>query len=203
LTINFLLTKELIIKPLEKSKLENPIAAAHYLLGAIIIRTLPSGEILKAKIVETESYHQADPASHTHRGKTPRNKAMFGPAGRAYVYFTYGMHWCFNVTAGQEGEGAGVLIRAAEPLEGAEKMRALRGGVEPSQLTNGPAKLAQALAIDKKLYGHDLTKSPLKIVGGGLVKKSEISISPRIGISRSVDELLRFYITNSKYVSKQ
>lgn len=159
--------------------------------------------MLKAKIVETESYHQTDPASHTHRGETPRNKAMFGPAGHAYVYFTYGMHWCFNVTAGKIGEGAGVLIRAAEPVKGEDKMRQLRGDVSPSQLTNGPAKLAQALAIDKKLYGHNLAKPPLKIVGGGTVKKSEISISPRIGISNSIDELLRFYITNSRYVSKQ
>ncbi len=190
------------IKSLESAKLENSIAAAHYLLGATIIRTLPSAEVLKAKIVETESYHQADPASHTHGGQTKRNAVMFGPPGKAYVYFTYGMHWCFNVTAGRNGEGAGVLIRAAEPLEGVEKMRQLRGGVESRQLTNGPAKLAQALEINKKLYGHDLTKSPLQIVGGGEVKKSEISISPRVGISRSVNELLRFYITNSKYVSK-
>ncbi len=193
----------MIIKPLDRNKLVNAIEAANYLLGAHIIRTLNNGEVLEAKIVETESYHQSDPASHTHRGQTKRNAAMFGNAGHAYVYFTYGMHWCFNVTAGEKGEGAGVLIRAAEPIKGEARMRELRGGAEPRQLTNGPAKLAQALGIDKKLYGHDLAKPPLKIVGGGTVKKSEISISPRIGISSSVDELLRFYITNSKYVSKQ
>ncbi len=194
--------KESIIKLLEPTKLENPIAAGHYLLGATVIRTLPNGETLKAKIVETESYHQSDSASHTHGGQTKRNAVMFGSAGKAYVYFTYGMHWCFNVTAGKEGEGAGVLIRAAEPLEGTEKMRKLRHGVGLSQLTNGPAKLAQALNIDKQLYGHDLSKPPLQIVDGGKVKKSEISISPRVGISRNVDELLRFYISDSKYVSK-
>lgn len=190
------------MQPLDKKKLTHPTPAAKYLLGAIIVRTLENGELLKARIVETESYHQSDPASHTYRGKSQRNMAMFGPSGHAYIYFTYGMHWCFNVTAGAEGEGAGVLIRAAEPLEGIATMRKLRGNVPDSQLTNGPAKLAQALAINKDLYGHDLTQPPLQVINGGTVPEEQTTTATRIGISQAADELLRFYISDSPFVSK-
>lgn len=190
------------MQTLDITKLSHPTPAAQYLLGATIIRILESGEVLKARIVETESYHQSDPASHTHHGKSPRNAAMFGPPGHAYVYFTYGMHWCFNITAGPEGEGAGVLIRAAEPLEGIATMRKLRGNVPDSQLTNGPAKLAQALAINKDLYGHDLTQPPLQVINGGTVPEEQTTTATRIGISQAADELLRFYISDSPFVSK-
>ncbi len=177
--------------------------AALYLLGCEIHRTLPTGEILKAKIVETESYHQDDLASHTFRGKTERNKAMFGPAGHAYIYFTYGMHWCFNVTAGKEGYGAGVLIRAVEPISGIETMRSHRKYItDDKQLTNGPAKLAQALAIDKSLYGHDLSKPPLQIFEP-TNRDFEIIGTTRIGISQAVDEIARFYIKDNSFVSKK
>jgi len=176
--------------------------AAKYLLGCEIWRTLPSGEVLKARIVETESYHQDDPASHTFRGETKRNKAMFGPAGFAYIYFTYGMHWCFNITAGEVGYGAGVLIRAVEPLEGIETMKKFRNIDDVKQLTNGPAKLAQALAIDSTLYGHDLTKPPL-MVYKPKNKKFETVETTRIGISLAVDEVARFYIKNNIFVSKK
>lgn len=191
------------MQPLDHTKLIDPIEAAKYLLGAIIVRTLKDGTILKARIVETEAYHQSDPASHTYRGKSSRNAAMFGEAGYAYVYFTYGMHWCFNVTAGIVGEGAGILIRAAEPLEGIEVIRQLRGNVPGTQLTNGPAKLAQALAIDKTLYQHDLAKPPLQVMNGGTIPESQITIAKRIGISQGVDELLRFYISHSPFISRQ
>src|SRR5687768_9524177 len=94
---------------LDPKKLRDPVAGAQYLLGATIEHQFDDGIVVKGRIVETEAYHQSDPASHTFRGQSARNAAMFGPAAHAYIYFTYGMHWCFNVTAGIEGEGAGVL----------------------------------------------------------------------------------------------
>ena len=191
------------MKPLDKNKLIEPIAAARYLLGGIIVRTLPDGTVLSGKIVETEAYHEVDPASHTFGGKRVRNAAMFGPPGHAYIYFTYGMHWCFNVTAGPVGYGAGILIRAVEPVDGIEKMKQIRKMDNILQLTNGPAKLAQALAIDKSLYGHDLTNPPLQIFVGEPLKPSEITISTRIGISQAAAELLRFYINDSPFISKK
>ncbi len=128
---------------------------------------------------------------------------MFGKAGLTYVYFTYGMHWCFNVTAGPAGRGEGVLIRAAEPIKGIERMKRLRKTNDEKQLTNGPAKLAQALAIKNNLYGHNLQRDPLKIVGGGNTSIKDIMLAPRVGISKGVDELLRFYIVDSPFVSKK
>lgn len=194
------------MKLIQAEKLLDVKLAAKYLLGCEIWRTLSSGKILTARIVETESYHQEDPASHTYRGKSQRNKAMFGSAAHAYVYFTYGIHWCFNVTAGINGYGAGVLIRAIEPLQGIETMRNLRTKKQQKPLslhalTNGPGKLAQALAIDKTLYGHDLTKPPLQIFEP---KNTDFEIreTTRIGISQAVDEIARFYIKNNPYVSK-
>jgi len=193
----------LIINLIDPENLQNAPEAARYLLGAHIIRTLEDGTVLEAKIVETEAYHQDDPASHTYGGQTKRNEAMFGEAGRAYIYFTYGMHWCFNVTAGPEGRGEGVLIRAAEPLKGIERMKRFRKVKDKIQLANGPAKLAQALTIQHNLYGHNLQLDPLKIVGGGNTSIKDIMLAPRIGISKGVDELMRFYITDSPYVSKK
>lgn len=184
--------------------LENPFLAARNLLGCILVRTLEDGTVLKARIVETEAYHQKDPASHTFRGPNARNAAMFGPAGYAYVYLSYGMHWCFNVTSGQTGEGAGVLIRAVEPLQGIEHMRRLRGGIKKdSQLTNGPGKVGQALSINKLLYGHDLSLPPLQLLAGNPVDARQVVTSSRVGISTATDELLRFYIKNNPFISRK
>lgn len=189
-------------KPLDRTQLLDVRNAAQYLLGCIIVRTLEDGSVLQARIVETESYHQEDPASHTFHGQSARNQAMFGPAGHAYIYFTYGMHWCFNVTAGQDGYGAGVLIRAAEPIEGMATMQKLRKLSDTKQLTNGPAKLAQALAIDKLLYGHNLSKPPLQIFETP-VRSFAITETTRIGIRKAVDEIARFYITDNDFISKR
>lgn len=128
---------------------------------------------------------------------------MFDKAGLAYIYFTYGMHWCFNVTAGPEGRGEGVLIRAAEPTKGIERMKRLRKNQDVKQLTNGPAKLAQALTIQHNLYGHNLKRAPLQIIDGGTTSIKDIMLAPRVGISKGIDELLRFYITDSPYISKE
>lgn len=190
------------MKPLDPTKLLDVREGARYLLGCVIHRTLPDGTMLQARIVETESYHQEDPASHTFAGESARNTAMFGPAGHAYIYFTYGMHWCFNVTAGPAGYGAGILIRAAQPLKGIEYMQQNRKLDDKTQLTNGPAKLAQALAIDKALYGHNLQKPPLRIFEPNQ-RDFKIIETTRIGISKAVDEIARFYIKDSPFVSKR
>jgi len=189
------------MKLVKQSYLQEVNEAAKYLLGCEIVRTLENGGELRVRIVETEAYHQHDPASHTYTGKSERNKAMFGPAGHAYVYFTYGVHWCFNVTAGPEGHGAGVLIRAGQPLEGLDMMKKYRGTTDIHNLTNGPAKLAQALKIDKQLYAHDLTKKPLQIFEPAR-RNFEIVETTRIGISKAVDEIARFYIKDSPFVSQ-
>ncbi len=172
---------------------------APLLLGCILEREV-DGTILRVKIVETEAYDQTDAASHSYKGQTPRTDIMFGDAGHLYVYFTYGMHYCCNVVTDVEGIGSAVLIRAVEPLDGLEYMlnRRRRGGVE---LTNGPAKLCQALAIDKQLNGHDLRASPLKLIIQKPINKSRITQTKRIGISRAKNMPWRFYITGNEYVS--
>ena len=196
-----------LMRLLSLNKLQHVSEAAQYLLGCEIWRTLPSGEILKARIVETESYHQDDPASHTFRGKTERNKAMFGPPGHAYIYFTYGMHWCFNITAGIDGYGAGVLIRAVEPLQGLEYMKKFRSRNQKNKitlynLTSGPAKLTAALSIDESFYGHDLSNPPLQVIDVSN-KDFEIVATTRIGIKQAMNEIARFYIKDNPFVSRQ
>lgn len=180
------------------------VNAARALLGQQLVRTLPDGTQLSGRIVETEGYHQSDPASHCYGGKrTKRTDVMFGPAGRAYVYFTYGMHYCLNVVAGREGEGAAVLIRALEPLESLDAMRSRRGEHHPAtNLCSGPAKLTQAFRIDKELNGHDLTQPPLQLLPGEEIAKADIKTTPRIGISRATDTPWRFYMKNNPYISK-
>lgn len=176
------------------------IEAAKYLLGAELIREV-DGKFLRVRIVETEAYHQADAASHSYRGRTPRTDVMFGLAGHLYVYFTYGMHYCCNVVIGEEGYGAAVLLRAVEPLEGQRHMQQMRRK-EGVELTNGPAKLCQALRIDKALNGHDLTKTPCKLILRPALPPDQIIQTTRIGISQACDEPWRFYIRGNPYVSR-
>lgn len=170
------------------------------LLGCILEREI-DGKVIRARIVETEAYDETDAASHSFNGMTPRSEVMFGPAGHLYVYFTYGMHYCCNIVVGEEGTGAAVLIRAVEPIEGVELMEKLRGkcGLD---LTNGPAKLCQALGIDKRLNGHDLTKSPLKLIITPQTKQDTIAVTTRIGIKQATEKPWRFYITGNPCVSK-
>lgn len=186
---------------IRSAELQDVREGAKYLLGCEVVRTLEDGTMLRGKIVETESYHQEDPASHTFHGESPRNTAMFGPAGHAYIYFTYGMHWCFNVTAGTKGYGAGILIRAVEPLDGIEYMQHRRKQDDIHQLTNGPAKLAQAFAITKALYAHNLRKPPLQIFEPNK-RDFTIKETTRIGINKAVEEIARFYIEDNPFVSK-
>lgn len=175
-------------------------SAAKRLLGCILEREL-NGHILRARIVETESYDQTDAASHSYKGNTVRTGVMFGPPGHLYVYFTYGMHYCCNVVVGEEGYGAAVLIRALEPLRNEPAMQARRGGKTGVEVTNGPAKVCQALGINKQFNGHDLAKAPLRLIMSEPLKGNDIITTTRIGISREKDKLWRFYIKGNPYVS--
>ena len=175
------------------------VQAAQDLLGKILVHSLPEGTV-SGKIVETEAYlSKDDPACHASRGKTKRNEAMFGPAGRAYVYLIYGMYYCFNAVTREEGVGEAVLIRALEPLEGIPWMQQRRGTSDILNLTSGPGKLCQAMGITRHHNGISLTESKLTIVDSR--EDLKIESSPRIGIKTGVDKLLRFYISGNPYVS--
>lgn len=175
--------------------------AAPRLLGCEFVREL-DGQELRVRIVETEAYTQEDAASHSYRGRTPRNDVMFGPSGHLYVYFTYGMHYCMNVVTGGEGHGAGVLIRAVEPLAGQDIMQTNRGGKTGVETTNGPAKACQALAIDKQWGGHDLRQPPFRLVIRPALEQTRIIQTTRVGITQAADVPWRFYIRDNPYVSR-
>lgn len=174
--------------------------AARRLLGCELERVL-DGRTIRARIIETEAYDQTDAASHSYNGRTPRTDVMFGPAGRLYVYFTYGMHYCCNIVVGEEGYGAAVLLRAIEPLSGQDVLEKHRAGKTGVELTNGPAKLCQALGIDKRMNGHDLSEKPLKLIMNPEIKQNHIVITTRVGISKAKDLPLRFYIKDNPFVS--
>ncbi len=181
--------------------LDKPVnVVAKKLLGCTLERRLEEG-IIRVRIVETESYDQDDEASHAFGGPTKRNQTMFGPAGRLYVYFTYGMHYCCNVVTGSEGYGSGVLIRAVEPVEGLEIIEKRRG-TTGYNITNGPGKVCQALGIDFALRGHDLSKPPMQLFEDKLQPGEKVVTSTRIGISKAREHRRRYYIAGNRYVSR-
>jgi len=185
-----------------KELLDRPaFEVAPLLIGCILEREI-DGKVLRVRIVETEAYDETDAASHSYKGRTPRTDIMFGESGHLYVYFTYGMHYCCNIVTEKEGVGSAVLIRAVEPLEGVEFMQDLRHH-SGKELTNGPAKLCQALGIDKRLNGHDLTVSPLRLIVQDSVDSRRITQTKRIGISQAKDVPWRFYETDNEYVSRR
>lgn len=174
--------------------------AAKRLLGCELEREL-DGQTVRVRIVETEAYDETDAASHSYKGRTQRTDVMFGSAGHLYVYFTYGMHYCANVVVGNEGYGAAVLLRAAQPLEGEQLLERRRNGKTGVDITNGPAKLCQALAITKQLNGHNLEKTPLILRLRPALKESVIEQTTRIGISQAKEMPWRFYIRANPYIS--
>ena len=153
-------------------------------------------------IVETEAYDQADPASHTFGGPTARNGAMFGPPGHAYVYRSYGLHWCFNTVCREAGHGAGVLLRAIEPTQGIETMRERRGLHDLRLLCAGPGRLAQALGIDARLNAQPLALPPFELLARDAAAPVELLAGPRIGISKAVDVPWRFGLKGSRFLSR-
>jgi len=152
------------------------------------------------RIVETEAYDREDPASHAYSGPTPRNFAMFGPPAHAYVYRSYGIHWCLNFVCMEEGHGAGVLIRAIEPLAGLDVMRARRDAQDVHMLCSGPGKLCQALDVTRDFNGVSLAAPPFELQAAppGL----EVIAGPRIGISKAMDVPWRFGLAGSRFVSR-
>ncbi len=174
---------------------------ARDLLGRILISQSPEGWA-SGRIVETEAYTgPEDPASHAAAriGHTERNDPLFGPPGTAYIHLNYGVHWCLNVVTDREDHPAAVLIRALEPVEGSGLMRARRGRDE---LTNGPGRLTQALAIGPKHQRHYLDRPPLWIGEGAPVADEEVVRTVRVGISRGRGRKLRFYVEGSSWVSR-
>ena len=185
------------------------VAVARELIGCIFVHETPDGRF-GVRLVETEAYRGGiDPGSHGFRGMTNRTRTMFGPPGRLYVYFTYGMHWCANVVCGREGECEAALLRAGEPLYGIEKMRALRGDVTDRLLASGPARLTQAMGIGKIHDGATLLR------GGefwcaednetATYRAAEISQTVRVGLTegRGHDIPWRFVVPNHPHASRR
>jgi len=189
--------------------LDSPDIVSQKLLGKLLVKRGARGEeAMAGRIVEVEAYFgQADPAAHSFAGKTARNAVIFGPPGRAYVYFIYGMYYCLNVSCEPEGEAGCVLVRALEPVRGLAMMERLRG-LTPSPktqrlLTSGPGRLCQAFGITRERdNGLDLTEggSDLQIQDDGFVP-GEVLVTPRIGIRKDADRLARFVLAGNPFVS--
>jgi DNA-3-methyladenine glycosylase len=170
-----------------------PQSVARDLIGATLHYDGSGG-----MIVETEAYHPGDPASHSFRGRTLRNAAMFGAPGTAYVYRIYGMHWCLNFVC---TPGSAVLIRALEPIEGLERMTERRGGLAPRLLASGPGRLCAALGVTRDDDGKSVFDRPFHLKANMAVR--DILVGPRIGITKAVDEPLRFGLAGSRYLSRK
>ena len=175
-------------------------ALAKELIGCILVSDAPEGRAA-GRIVETEAYLPGDPACHAFSGKTARNATLFGVPHRAYVYQIYGTSLCFNLASEPEGVGAGVLVRALEPLEGLALMEARRGTGKLRDLCRGPGRLAQALGIERIHDGHDLFGSRRLWLAAPLHPAGRIRSSRRIGISRAARRRLRFYEAGNPFVS--
>ena len=185
------------------------LSVAGDLIGCLFVREHPAGRV-GVRLVETEAYRgEIDPGSHGYRGPTARNRTMFGPPGRLYVYFTYGMHWCVNVVCGREGECEAVLLRAGEPMFDVELMRSFRRGVPDKLIAAGPARLAQAMGIDKTHDGATLLR------GGEFwcdqdretdaYRKGEVSQTTRIGLGSGRGEEIpwRFVVPGHPHASRK
>jgi DNA-3-methyladenine glycosylase len=189
------------LSPLARSALPVDTAAlARFLIGKLLVRELPEG-VVSGRIVETEAYIVGDAAGHAYGGMTPRNRSLFLERGHAYVYLAYGVAYMLNISSETSGIGAGVLIRALEPLDGVAIMARNRGTERLRDLTRGPGRLAAALKIDRSLDGLDLCQEGPLWLARDNRKAGEIGKSVRIGISRDPDRVLRFYLRASPFVS--
>jgi DNA-3-methyladenine glycosylase len=170
---------------------------ARDLVGKLLVR---EDEGLVARLVEVEAYRQEDEACHGHRGRTARNAPLFGPPGHAYVYFTYGMHWCCNTVTGEEGAGEGVLLRAAQPLEGEGLMRERRNGAAERDLLRGPARLAQAFGLDGSWSGADVCSGGVLYLADDGARPA-VEATPRTGVAAAADTPWRFVEPGSRWAS--
>ncbi len=168
---------------------------ARELIGATLLVDGVGGAI-----VEVEAYDQEEPASHGFRGLTPRNASMFGPGGQAYVYRSYGIHWCLNVVTGEEGRASAVLLRALEPTHGVDEMRARRGLGDPRLLCAGPGRLCQALGVTRAHDGLRLDAPPFQV--DARAREVPIVTGPRIGITRAAELPWRYALEGSRYLSR-
>jgi DNA-3-methyladenine glycosylase len=184
------------------------LEVAPELLGAYLVHRLQDGTRLVGRIVEVEAYlgDGTDPGSHSHRGRTPRNRAMFGPPGRLYVYRSYGIHICANVVCDAAGCGAAVLLRAIEPVAGSARMRALRGlasNAAQREIANGPGKLSRAFGISLDHYGRSLLRGSLSLRRRARSDPApEMTTSRRIGLGQGNHLPYRFYVRGSEFVSR-
>jgi DNA-3-methyladenine glycosylase len=165
------------------------------LIGAVLLVDGAGG-----RIAEVEAYHHTDPAAHSYRGKTERNAVMFGPPGYAYVYRSYGIHWCLNFVCEREGSASAVLIRAIEPLEGIAKMRRRRALADERLLCSGPGRLCEALGVTARHNGLALDARPFALIARA--DKPEIAVGVRIGITQAADLPWRYGLKDSKYLSR-
>jgi len=180
-----------------------PIVAKD-LLGRLFLHRV-SGELCGGIIVETEAYDETDPASHSCHGKTDRNQMMFGSGGISYVYRSYGVHWCFNVSVGKKDYGAAVLIRAIEPIVGIEIMTKRRekslSKCPLRDIARGPGRLCQAMGIDLSHNGQDLLSEPLFMASPQAFRRPQSLATPRVGISKAIEVPWRFCIKDNPFVS--
>ncbi len=182
---------------------QDTFALVPKILGKVLVHRI-GRRALAGRIVEVEAYVGSDPASHAANGMTERNKVMFEAGGVAYVYFTYGMHFCFNIVTGREGFPAALLVRALEPLEGFEEMKRRRGTDLLTNLTNGPAKLCQAMGIDRKCNGMRLDGKGIFILDDGFViDESYVLSSTRIGIRVGTESEWRYFLRGNEFVSRR
>ena len=173
---------------------------ARFLLGKLLVRMLPEGAA-GGRIVETEAYVVGDPAGHAYRGMTRRNRALFLERGHAYVYLAYGISFMLNISSETPGVGAGVLIRAIEPMFGVTIMERARGIERVWDLARGPGRLCEALRIDRRLDGIDLCQAGPLWLGSDGHGSDEVGRSKRIGITRAAESPLRFYVRGNRFVS--
>jgi DNA-3-methyladenine glycosylase len=172
-------------------------AVAPELIGATLLVDGVGGTV-----VEVEAYHHTDPAAHSYGGRTERNAVMFGPPGYAYVYRSYGIHWCLNFVCEKEGSASAVLIRALEPSAGLGKMRTRRGLNDPRLLCSGPGKLCQALGVSIAHNGLALDRPPFRLEARASDVPIEVAVGPRIGITRAVEQPWRYGLADSRYLSR-
>lgn len=189
------------VRPIPRRQLPaDTLRLARFLLGKVLVHETKAGTIA-GRISETEAYLPGDAASHAYRGETPRNAAMFGPRGHAYVYLSYGVHYCFNITSERRGIGAAVLVRALEPLAGIELMRQRRPGMRDHDLARGPGRLSAALGIGITANGLDLLRAGSLWLGEDGMEPAAILTGPRIGITKERERPWRFWLADNRYVS--
>jgi len=192
-----------VMRPHVLDRAEMPVDTvqlARFLIGKLLVRDLVEG-VASGRIVETEAYDIGDPAGHAYRGITPRNQALFLERGHAYIYLAYGSSFMLNVSSEASGVGAGVLVRAIEPIDGITIMARNRGTERVRDLARGPGRLCAALGIDRRLDGSDLCQAGPLWLGSDGRASGEIGQGKRIGITRAADSLLRFYVRGNRFVS--